>query len=1390
MADNKEDKSFADQAVSSPGTPSSEAPFSDQRAPVEPRTPGCSSSPFRSTSGNPPRSVRSGSSPFFGSSRSHYQAKWKSPRQEDSTTTSGIVPPTDTPETTTLLSRSSKQGRRFSPAAPSDRTSTRLSQKSSKNSPAPKRVIRPDTWWQNRNTQKPSASETATPSPPPSVPDQFPSRPPLLPVFQNPATQAPSASETAAPPPPPKQYPRRPIPPVVWRNLETQTPSASSTAASPLPERSPLRPLHPSVWQNPPPPVLERSPLRPLHPSVWENAPPPVPERSPLRLLARPAGQNAGSQTPSASETAAPPPLPERSPLRLLHRPSQQLVHQSTEAPVPETPSVDPRVTAYEDRALYAELSPPPLSLRKTRQPGSAPTTPGPPPPRDLGSSTAQERSHQLSRQPAVRRQARRPALRTYASVPADAVAPSPSPKVLADREKTLNILCSSPTPEEERLQELKYLEYLERRRAAYDMASLRPESAAAMTAHRREAVRLAQDQQRAVAENCKRSKLPEPDYDFDELTGRGSFGRVYKGRQRSTGKVVAIKVIDIDKADFKAHGDVRDEQIRDFNREIRILRQAQESGAENLNHIIEALTVHSQLWMVCEYCPGGSVKTLMRATNDRLAEKYIIVVARELAKALKGLHAAGILHRDVKAANVLVHQEGRLELCDFGVSTVLDTQTDKRKTFIGTLHWMPPELWTENPEYSDEVDVWEYGCTLYECAVGQPPNADLRERQQLKMRMRRLKQAITLPENQTFSDGLRSLVASTLSPDVASRPSMKDVLEHPYLKDTEETHPTSILAELVQTYYAWVMSGGQRISLFMPGGAAGASTFEPNEDVDDEWNFSMTQDFQRRVSAILEHSDFSGNETMEGEETPRGSISTAATSVVTPPKEMTAVERANFEARVQRGADLSNIFDPSKPAYDYKIKQDFIPIPEQRQISDLPFRAMAEDRPSSIASNVIDLGDFDESDYAVAATPRTDDKIQTAYAATPLKEETIRLADASTLREKRANSKGPRDPNNSSQSLTARRASSSHDVPRTTAAHDFAMSQEDWTVKNRAKAPELQEPAEITSSRPGHATMDWSFAAAMSEVAIPQINEPEPAVDDEPGPAAEDTTTDGALQQKSKKHATMDWSFTQAMAEASSSQAATEESPTINSSPPTAQQIPSSRPTPTRPAPLLRQMTMPVTMGDFAQAEEQEIPRPSTALSEAYSDISTASTDVDPFGLERDNDDGDDEYPGATTLDDDVGGLGGFYTGRGRTMFGGRSQRSSMASTPATAAGPGPEPYRDGFPGLSASAGRGAVGAQHGRNPSAVSGPVSAGGGGGVSEAGTAGGRLTVDVPPAFPPSSVAMSAAASFSEVEAELTRLLEEMQGTLNAASQVVGGLVVRRRKAGESEWEDEE
>ena len=140
------------------------------------------------------------------------------------------------------------------------------------------------------------------------------------------------------------------------------------------------------------------------------------------------------------------------------------------------------------------------------------------------------------------------------------------------------------------------------------------------------------------------------------------------------------------------------------------------------------------------------------------------------------------------------------------------------------------------------------------------------------------MKQAITLPETESFSHGLRSLVSYTLTPDAATRPSMKDVLQHDVLTETEQSHPTSMLTELVETYYAWLFQGGQRISLFMPGGAAAASTQASESDIDpdDDWNFSMTQDFERRVSTMLERSDFSNlsaDNTAEGGRNPRRTL-------------------------------------------------------------------------------------------------------------------------------------------------------------------------------------------------------------------------------------------------------------------------------------------------------------------------------------------------------------------------------------------------------------------------------------------------------------------------------------------------------------------------------------
>jgi serine/threonine protein kinase len=76
--------------------------------------------------------------------------------------------------------------------------------------------------------------------------------------------------------------------------------------------------------------------------------------------------------------------------------------------------------------------------------------------------------------------------------------------------------------------------------------------------------------------------------------------------------KIVAIKVFEVDKPDFEAERAFQDVSIKEFIRETKVMRRVRDAGAVNINQIIEAVSVHSQLWLICEYCPGGSVKTLV----------------------------------------------------------------------------------------------------------------------------------------------------------------------------------------------------------------------------------------------------------------------------------------------------------------------------------------------------------------------------------------------------------------------------------------------------------------------------------------------------------------------------------------------------------------------------------------------------------------------------------------------------------------------------------------------------------------------------------------------------------------------------------------------------------
>ena len=238
-----------------------------------------------------------------------------------------------------------------------------------------------------------------------------------------------------------------------------------------------------------------------------------------------------------------------------------------------------------------------------------------------------------------------------------------------------------------------------------------------------------------------------------------------------TTQQIVAVKIIEADTPDMMAPWEARDDTIQNFTKEISALQRLKDSNAKNITMIYEAFAFHSQLWLVSEYCQGGSVNTLMKACKDRrLEEAFIIPVARELAVALKYIHDADIVHRDLKCANILIMEDGTLRLADFGVAGMLESNVAKRSTIIGTPNWMPLELVEQlgndsaDISYGTEVDCWAYGC-----ATGHGPNVKVRDPYLLANALRQ--NAPRLDENGPYSDKLRGFIEFCHQIDPEARP-------------------------------------------------------------------------------------------------------------------------------------------------------------------------------------------------------------------------------------------------------------------------------------------------------------------------------------------------------------------------------------------------------------------------------------------------------------------------------------------------------------------------------------------------------------------------------------------------------------------------------------------
>lgn len=252
----------------------------------------------------------------------------------------------------------------------------------------------------------------------------------------------------------------------------------------------------------------------------------------------------------------------------------------------------------------------------------------------------------------------------------------------------------------------------------------------------------------------------------LDEL-GKGSYGAVYKARDLKTSELVAIKVISLSEGE---------EGYEDIRGEIEMLQQC---NHPNVVRYLGSYQGEEYLWIVMEYCGGGSVADLMNKTDEPLEECQIAYICREALKGLAYLHSIYKVHRDIKGGNILLTEQGEVKLGDFGVAAQLTRTLSKRNTTIGTPHWMAPEVIQES-RYDGKVDVWSLGVSAIEMAEGLPPKWDVHPMRVLFMILR--EPAPMLEDKEKWSLIFHDFVAKCLTKETRLRPSATDMLKHKFI--------------------------------------------------------------------------------------------------------------------------------------------------------------------------------------------------------------------------------------------------------------------------------------------------------------------------------------------------------------------------------------------------------------------------------------------------------------------------------------------------------------------------------------------------------------------------------------------------------------------------------
>ncbi len=205
------------------------------------------------------------------------------------------------------------------------------------------------------------------------------------------------------------------------------------------------------------------------------------------------------------------------------------------------------------------------------------------------------------------------------------------------------------------------------------------------------------------------------PGIQIMERLGRGSQAVVYKGRQVSVDRIVAVKIL-------------LSKQARDPDNRRRFIQEAKAAAKLNHNNIVQAIDAgesEGYSYFIMEYIDGTTVEDILKKQVGPIQEEEALRIIIQIAEALAHAHKRGFIHRDVKPANIMLTHEGVAKLADMGLARqtadAAAAMEEAGKAY-GTPYYIAPEQVRGDPNIDFRADIYSLGATFYEMLTGRPP--------------------------------------------------------------------------------------------------------------------------------------------------------------------------------------------------------------------------------------------------------------------------------------------------------------------------------------------------------------------------------------------------------------------------------------------------------------------------------------------------------------------------------------------------------------------------------------------------------------------------------------------------------------------------------------------